>query len=115
MSHFAKVLCGTVTHVIVAEQEFFDTFIDDSAGMWLQTSYNTQGGIHLLEGVPLRKNYASIGDTYDHDRDAFMAPKPFPSWVLVEDSCQWEPPTPYPTDSLEYTWDEPTKSWVLQA
>ena len=80
-----------------------------------RTSYNTLGGIHTSGGTPFRKNYAGIGYTYDSDRDAFIPPKPFPSWVLNEDSCLWEPPTPYPDDGEQYTWDETTVSWVQSA
>jgi hypothetical protein len=80
-----------------------------------RTSYNTQGGTHLNGGIPFRKNYAGIGYTYDPDRDAFIPPKPFPSWVLNEDTCLWEPPTPYPDDGERYTWDETIVSWVQSA
>jgi len=110
--HFAKIENNIVTRVIVAEASFFDTFVDDSPGEWLQTSYNTHGGVHLNGDTPLRKNYAGVGYTYDKTRDAFYAPKPYPSWTLVEDTCLWEAPTPYPTDGLMYTWDESTTSWV---
>ena len=92
MSHFAKVCDGKVVQVIVAEQEFFDTFVDTSPGEWIQTSYNTHGGQHP-EGRPLRKNYAGIGFTYDRERDAFIPPKPDDSWVLNEETCLWEEPT----------------------
>lgn len=78
-----------------------------------RTSYNTVGGEHLLGDVPFRKNYAGIGFTYDEIRDAFIPPKPYNSWVLNEDTCLWEAPIPYPTDGLDYTWDEPTVQWVL--
>jgi hypothetical protein len=91
MSHFAKVVDGIVTQVIVAEPEFFDTFVDTSPGEWIQTSYNTYAGQHP-EGRPLRKNYAGIGFTYDPVRDAFIPPKPSDSWVLNEETCQWEDP-----------------------
>ena len=80
-----------------------------------RTSYNTQGGVHATGGIPFRKNYAGIGYTYDPDRDAFIPPKPFPSWVLDEDSCLWEPPTPYPDDGEQYIWDETTVSWMQSA
>ena len=93
MSHFAKVLDGKVVNVIVAEQEFFDTFVDSSPGTWLQTSYNTLGGKHP-EGRPLRKNYAGIGYTYDPVRDAFIPPQPDPTWTLDEETCQWITPNP---------------------
>jgi hypothetical protein len=110
MSHFAKVCDGKVVQVIVAEHDFFDTFVDTSPGEWIQTSYNTRGGQHP-EGRPLRKNYAGIGFTYDREKDAFIPPQPYPSWLLDEETCLWNPPTPMPTGGI-YTWDEPTLSWV---
>ncbi len=88
MAHFAKVSDGIVTQVIVAEPEFFDTFIDSSPGQWIQTSYNTHGGQHP-EGRPLRKNYAGIGFTYDVERDAFIPPKPEGDYALDEQTCLW--------------------------
>jgi hypothetical protein len=88
MSHFAKVLNGIVTQVIVAEPEFFDTFVDTSPGEWVQTSYNTHGGQHP-DGRPLRKNYAGIGYTYDRERDAFIPPKPEGDYALDEETCLW--------------------------
>ena len=113
MAHFAKVVQGKVVKVIVAEESFFDNFIDDSAGRWIQTSYNTFGGVHLLGGTPLRKNYAGIGYSYDEVRDAFIPPKGFDSWVLNEDSCQWEAPISYPDDGNLYEWNEEAQSWYL--
>ena len=92
MAHYAKVNNGLVEQVIVAELEFFDTFVDSSAGTWLQTSYNTHGGVHSDGGTPLRKNYAGIGSIYDAERDAFYAPQPDEGWVLNEDTCIWEAP-----------------------
>ena len=112
MAHYAKVSNSLVTQVIVAEPEFFDTFVDSSAGEWIQTSYNTYGGVHSDGGTPLRKNYAGGGFTYDSVRDAFIPPQPYPSWVLNEDTCLWDSPVPYPTDDLMYSWDEDTTSWV---
>ena len=112
MAHFAKVTDGKVTQVIVAEPEFFETFVDSSAGEWIQTSYNTYGGVHSLGGTPLRKNYAGIGFTYDRTRDAFIPPQPFASWALNEETCLWEAPTAMPIDGKRYRWDEPTISWV---
>jgi hypothetical protein len=111
MGHFAKVLDGKVTQVIVAEPEFFQTFVDSSPGEWIQTSYNTQGGEHKLGGTPLRKNYAGVGYTYDHTLDAFIPPKPFDSWELNEDTCLWHAPVPMPDDGKLYTWNETTTSW----
>ena len=111
MSHYAKVLDGKVIQVIVAEPEFFNTFVDSSPGEWIQTSYNTYGGQHKTGGTPLRKNYAGIGYTYDRVKDAFISPKPFASWVLNETSCLWEPPTSMPNDGNSYIWNETTESW----
>ncbi len=108
MAHFAKIENGKVTEVIVAEQEFIDTL----NGEWIQTSYNTRGGEHTLGGTPLRKNFASVGFTYDTELDAFYTPKPYPSWVLDEQTCTWEPPTAAPSGDKKYDWDEPTTSWV---
>lgn len=112
MAHFAKVNNGIVEQVIVAELEFFDSFVDTSPGQWIQTSYNTHGGVHANGGEPLRKNYAGVGFTYDAQRDAFIPPKPFASWVLNEDTCLWDAPTPCPTDGKSYQWDEQSLSWV---
>jgi hypothetical protein len=112
MAHFAKVNNGVVVQVIVAELEFFDTFVDSSPGQWLQTSYNTYGGVHANGGTPLRKNYAGIGFTYDPVKDAFIPPQPYASWTLNETTCLWEAPVAYPDDGLTYSWDEPTTSWV---
>jgi len=111
MAHYAKVLDGKVTQVIVAEPEFFNTFVDTSPGTWIQTSYNTYGGQHP-EGRPLRKNYAGVGFTYDSVRDAFIPPKSYESWLLNEDTCLWDAPVAYPTDDKRYTWNEETLSWV---
>jgi hypothetical protein len=112
MSHFAKVLNGKVLQVIVAEKEFFNTFVDSSPGTWLQTSYNTHGNQHP-ESKPLRGNYAGIGYTYDATNDVFYAPQPYPSWTLNNTTWLWEAPTPYPTDDKMYTWNESTTSWDL--
>ena len=112
MAHFAKVVDGKVTQVIVAEPEFFDTFVDSSPGEWVQTSYNTRGGEHTLGGTPLRKNYAGIGYTYNRQLDAFIPPKPYASWVLDEETCLWNAPVAMPTDDKRYAWDEATTSWV---
>lgn len=112
MSHFAKVENGIVTQVIVIEQDVIDTGLFGDPTSWVQTSYNTQAGVHLLGGTPLRKNYAGIGYTYDTVRDAFIPPKPFNSWILNEDTCIWDAPTPMPTDGKTYNWDETSTSWV---
>jgi hypothetical protein len=111
MAHFAKVSNGIVVQVIVAEPEFFQTFVDTSPGEWIQTSYNTHGGVHANGNTPLRKNYAGIGYTYDRTRDAFIPPKPYASWTLNDTTCLWDAPTSMPTDGV-YTWDESTTSWA---
>ena len=113
MSHFAKVENGIVTQVIVVEQEVLNTGLFGEPSLWVQTSYNTLGGKHAFGATPLRKNYAGVGFTYDSERDAFIPPSPFNSWLLNEDSCLWEAPTPMPTDNeLLYSWDEETLSWI---
>ena len=112
MAHYAKVNSGVVEQVIVAEADFFDTFVDTSPGQWIQTSYNTHGGVHADGETPLRMNYAGIGYTYDSSKDAFIPPTPYPSWTLVDATCLWEAPTAYPSDGEEYRWDESTTAWV---
>jgi hypothetical protein len=111
MGHFAKVVDGKVTQVIVAELEFFNTFVDSSPGTWLATSYNTVGNKHLKGGTPLRGNYAGVGYTYDAQKDVFYAPQPFPSWTLSADYL-WEAPVAMPDDGKSYDWDESKQSWV---
>jgi len=110
MSHFAKVCDGKVIQVIVAEKEFFDTFVDSSPGTWLQTSYNTHGNQHP-EGRPLRGNYAGIGYTYNATNDVFYAPQPFPSWILNNTTWLWEAPVAMPTDGKIYKWNESITNW----
>jgi len=111
MGHFAKCVDGKVVSVIVAEPEFFDTFVDSSPGTWLATSYNTVGNKHTKGGTPLRGNFAGIGFTYDAEKDVFYAPQPFPSWVLSVDYL-WEAPIAIPDDGKLYSWDESTTSWI---
>jgi len=112
MSHFAQIdENNVVTQVLVIEQDVIDTGMFGDPASWVQTSYNTAGGVHLLGGTPLRKNYAGIGYSYDSTRDAFIPPKPFNSWVLNEDSCLWEAPVAMPTDDKDYTWNEETQTW----
>tara|TARA_R110000751_G_scaffold37336_1_gene90559 strand:+ start:1391 stop:1777 length:387 start_codon:yes stop_codon:yes gene_type:complete len=125
MAHYAKVNNGIVEKVIVAEASFFDTFIDSSPGQWIQTSYNTSGGLHYSNnydedtksyltdgGTPLRKNFAGVGYTYDKTRDAFIQPQPYPSWTLNEDTCQYESLVTYPDDGKKYNWNEETTNWT---
>ncbi len=120
MGHFAKVSNGIVTKVIVAEADFFNNFVDDSPGQWIQTSYNTRGGVHYQPNTnepsedqykALRKNYAGIGYSYDTAKDAFIPPQPFNSWTLNEDTCLWDSPVPYPEDGKLYKWNEEIVNW----
>tara|TARA_B100000945_G_scaffold178696_1_gene143349 strand:- start:43 stop:438 length:396 start_codon:yes stop_codon:yes gene_type:complete len=110
MAHYAKVNNGIVEQVIVAEASFFNTFVDTTPGEWIQTSYNTHGGVHSLGGTPLRKNYAGIGYSYDRTRDAFIPPKPYPSWILDDTTCLWKSPIDMPSTALAntqyYYWDD---------
>ena len=120
MSHFAEInKDGMVVRVISAEQDFIDSGAVGDSNNWIQTSYNTFGGIHYAPNshtpdsdVALRKNYAGVGYTYDATKDAFYAPQPFASWTLDSDTCLWEPPTAMPDDAKTYNWDEDTLSWV---
>jgi hypothetical protein len=120
MSNYAKVLNGLVLEVIVADADFIKTFKDTNPGTWLQTSYNTRGGVHYGAdgqpdgGVAFRANYAGIGYTYDSVNDVFYAPQPYPSWVLNTQTYLWDAPVPYPTTGGPYTWDEATQSWVQE-
>jgi len=109
MAHFAQVENGVVARVIVAEQDVIDSGIFGHG--WVQTSYNTHGGVHP-EGRPLRKNYAGVGYAYDTTRDAFIPPQPYPSWTLNEDTCLCDAPTAMPTDGKMYSWDEATLAWI---
>lgn len=112
MAHFAKVENGVVTQVIVIDKEVLDLGHWGDPASWVQTSYNTSGGVHSQGGTPLRKNFAGVGYTYDAQRDAFIPPKPYASWVLDEGTCHWGAPTPMPTNDKMYRWDESTTSWV---
>jgi hypothetical protein len=111
MGHFAKIVNGRVTQVIVAEPDFFEKFVDTSPGEWIQCSYNTKGGVHAHGGTPLRKNFPGFDFIYDKQRDAFYEEQPYPSWTLNEDSCLWEAPLPMPNDDKMYVWNESTLSW----
>mgnify|MGYP003631424744 CR=1 FL=1 len=123
MAHFAKLGVGNkVLRVTVVSNDVATTeqagidFLNNlynTRDVWKQTSYNTHGGVHLLGETPFRKNYASIGFKYDQTRDAFIAQKPYQSWTLNEDTCQWEAPVAYPTDGEEYNWNETTTTWDL--
>ena len=113
MAHFARVQNGIVTEVIVIEQEMIDTGLWGPPEEWIQTSYNTQAGVHTQGGTPLRKNYAGIGYSYDAGRDAFIPPKPYNSWVLDEGTCNWNAPTPMPVvEGKSFIWNEETTSWT---
>ena len=122
MAHYAKVQSGKVIQVIVADQSFIDSYIDHEPGKWIQTSYNTFGGVHYDRSTnpptpsgdqskALRKNYAGVNFIYDKHKDAFYEPQPYPSWTLNATTCLWEPPVAYPSDGKSYEWDETTKSW----
>lgn len=114
MAHFALVNAqGIVEQIIVAEQDVIDSGLFGNPSSWVQTSYNTQGGVHLLNGTPLRKNFAGIGYTFDAQRDAFIPPKPYNSWKLNEETCLWEAPIPRPDNQNMYEWNESTLSWTL--
>ena len=119
MAHYAKIENGIVVQVMVSEQQDID-LISNKDNIWIQTSYNTRGGIHYdfntnepseNQNKALRKNYAGIGYTYDEVRDAFISPKPFESWVLDENSCCWKSPVNHPNDGNFYKWNEQTLSW----
>ena len=119
MAHFAEIDANNlVTRVIVISQENIDTGNWGNPSNWIQTSYNTRGGKHYDQDgvedsrVALRYNFAGIGYSYNTDRDAFIAPKPYPSWTLVEATCQWEAPVAYPDDDKRYRWDEDVINWV---
>tara|TARA_R100000908_G_C3645073_1_gene79486 strand:+ start:166 stop:540 length:375 start_codon:yes stop_codon:yes gene_type:complete len=118
MSHFAKIKNGVVQTVIVAEQDTIDNMVAESGVTWVQTSYNTRGGVHYAPnsntpdgGVALRKNYAGVGYTYDSTKDAFIAPQPHSSWILDETTCSWNAPIAMPDDGKEYVWNESKLAW----
>ena len=109
MAHWAKIEDGIVEKVIVADSA--EWCENNLGGTWIQTSYNTQGGVNSRDGgVALHKNYAGIGYTWDGI--GFAAPQPYPSWNLDSDTYLWQAPTPMPTDDKRYTWDEETLSWI---
>jgi len=126
MAHFAIVDTNNiVTQVLVIEQDVVDTGLFGNPSYFIKTSYNTRGGVHYGEdgqpdgGVPFRKNFAGVGYRYDNQRDAFIAPQPFPSWILNEETCLWEAPYPMPEtpnsmihEGKIYEWDELTLSWI---
>jgi hypothetical protein len=118
MAHFAKVVNGKVDQVIVAEPDFFDSFVDSSPGEWIQTSYNTRGGVHYDPetnepdgGEQLRYNFAGVGYNYDAQADAFYPPQPYASWILDTDTYLWNPPVAMPDDGNMYVWNEETTNW----
>jgi len=94
--------------------EFLKTLYNEPNAIWKQSSYNTNGGVHSNGGTPFRKNHAGIGYTYDSNRDAFIPPKPYNSWVLNETTCLWNSPIAYPNDGQFYKWNEQTLNWILQ-
>ena len=118
MSHFAQINENNIVQqVLVIDQDMIDTGLWGDPKQWIQTSYNTRGGIHYGPngepdgGIAVRKNYAGIGYTYDASRDAFIPPKPYTSWILNERTCLWDPPVPYPTDGKNYIWEESLQEW----
>ena len=94
--------------------DFLKNLYNEPEAIWKQTSYNTLGGIHRLEGIPFRKNHAAIGYTYDSQRDAFISPKPYNSWILNENTCLWDAPVARPNDNNIYSWNEENQNWTLQ-
>tara|TARA_R110000822_G_scaffold59342_1_gene148174 strand:+ start:62 stop:436 length:375 start_codon:yes stop_codon:yes gene_type:complete len=120
MAHYAKVDNGIVINTMVAEEDFFDTFVDTTPGTWIKTSYNTRGGVHYVpnsntpsadQSKALSYNYAFVGGFYNYQSQAFHAPQPFSSWTLNESTWLWEAPTAYPDDGEIYRWNESTTSW----
>ena len=128
MAHFVEIdaLHRVIKMVVLDDKDTQDTSGNEDesvgakylhngfGGTWLRTSYNTFGGIHKLDGTPFRKNYAGIGYTYDNGRDAFIPPKPYPSWTLNEDTCHWDAPTAMPDDGKLYDWNEDNETWDLK-
>ena len=121
MAHFAKLSLGSkvvsvhaVSNEVATTEQVGIDFLHQlhNYPFWVQTSYNTRGGVHTLGGTPFRKNYAGKGYKYDEDRDAFIPPQPFNSWTLNEDTCRWEAPSARPDDEKRYEWNEETTSWV---
>jgi hypothetical protein len=124
MAHFAKLGIGNIVEkvevvsndIATTEQagvEFLQNLYGDRA-VWKQTSFNTYGGVHKTGGTPFRKNYAGVGYKYDQTRDAFIAPRPYASWVLNETSCLWEAPVTKPDDGQIYDWNEENLTWDLR-
>lgn len=111
MAHWAKVENGIVTQVNVVEDDFLQANPERYIGEWVKTSYNTLGGVHLLGGTPLHKNYAGIG--YHWDGVGFYTPQSFPSWSLNTDTYLWEPPIPMPTEGGPYRWVEADLNWQV--
>lgn len=118
MTHFAKLDDKNIVVFVTAgrqEDEGKEAELSERTGdVYKQTSYNTQAGIHLLGGTPFRKNYAGIGFKYDSVLDAFVPPKPYKSWKLNKETCQWEAPILYPKDGSIYSWNEKDKDWVAK-
>ena len=113
MSHFAQLdENDVVIQVLRITQNILYSGAFGDPASFVQTSYNTHGGVHLLGGAPLRKNFAGIGSKYDRILDAFISPKPYPSWLLNKDTCLWNAPTPMPDDGAAYQWDEDTQTWI---
>ena len=123
MAHFVKIGKGNIVEkVVVVSNDIATTeqagadFLNNlynTRDIWKQTSYNTFGGVHKLDGTPFRKNYAGKGYSYDESRDAFIQPQTYNSWTLNETTCQWEAPVAYPDDGQKYNWNEETQQWDL--
>ena len=112
MAHFARIKDNIVQEVIVADPGFIESGALGDPAQWIQTSYNTQAGVHKLGGIPLRKNYAGVGYIYMPDIDAFVPPRNFASWILNEETGRWDPPIPQPTNpGKTYAWNESILSW----
>ena len=124
MAHFSKLdsenkvlkVLVVSNDIVTTEQDGVDFLnnLHNSNDVWKQTSYNTYGGQHRLGGTPFRKNYAGIGYTYNEDKDAFIPPKPYNSWILNETTCLWVAPVQYPTDNQDYIWNETSQTWDLK-
>lgn len=117
MAHYAKIDENNIVEkvLVVSDDKNADWLNEKFGGVWIQTSYNTYAGEHKLGGTPLRKNFASKGDTYDSELDAFIPPKPFDSWLLDKETCLWNPPKPAPEIEGAWEWDEEKLDWTLSS
>lgn len=121
MKYWAKIIDNKVVDTIIAEDDFMDSFTDTTPGEWIEFCNNTWAGVHHDDngkpdgGIPFRKNRASVGHTYDPDRDAFIPQKPYDSWVLNNETCQWNPPKLTPNPNINFRWDESITDWVFES